>query len=111
MNTNVVDAQYRAMGLEFPGEAETLAQWVEQLATVPLICQPGSQWNYSVATDVLGRLVEVWSGQELADFFRDRIFTPLGMTGYWFCGCSRPAAAICRVVRTSEWWRYEFGGQ
>ena len=80
MNTNVVDAQYRAMGLEFPGKAETLAQWVEQLATVPLICQPGSQWNYSVATDVLGRLVEVWSGQELADFFRDRIFTPLGMT-------------------------------
>lgn len=79
MNTNVVDAQYRAQGLEFPGKPDDLAQWVEQLATVPLMCQPGSQWNYSVATDVLGRLVEVWSGQCLAEFFQDRIFTPLGM--------------------------------
>jgi CubicO group peptidase (beta-lactamase class C family) len=79
MNTNVVDAQYRAQGLEFPGKPDDLAQWVEQLATVPLMCQPGSQWNYSVATDVLGRLVEVWSGQSLAEFFQDRIFTPLGM--------------------------------
>lgn len=80
MNTNVVDAQYREQGMEFPGKPDNLAHWVEQLASVPLICQPGSQWNYSVATDVLGRLVEVWSGQELAVFFRERIFGPLGMT-------------------------------
>lgn len=84
MNANVVDAQYRAKRLEFPGKAENLAQWVEQLASVPLLCQPGSQWNYSVATDVLGRLVEIWSGQSLADFFYHRIFLPLEMleTGF-----------------------------
>ena len=79
MNTNVVDAEYRARHLEFPGKADSLAQWVDTLASVPLICQPGSQWNYSVAIDVLGRLVEVWSGQGLAEFFHDRIFAPLGM--------------------------------
>ena len=80
MNTNVVDAEYRARHVEFPGKADTLAQWVKALASVPLICQPGSQWNYSVAIDVLGRLVEVWSGQGLAEFFHDRIFAPLGMS-------------------------------
>ena len=57
MHTNVVDAEYRARDLEFRGKAATLAQWVEELAAVPLICQPGTQWNYSVAIDVLGRLV------------------------------------------------------
>jgi len=79
MNTNVVDAAYRAHQLEFPGKAATLAEWVEGLASVPLLCQPGSQWNYSVATDVLGRLVEVWSQQELASFFNEHIFAPLAM--------------------------------
>ncbi|HBK13701.1 MAG TPA: serine hydrolase, partial [Gammaproteobacteria bacterium] len=79
MNTNVVDAAYRAQQLEFPGKAATLAEWVEGLASVPLLCQPGSQWNYSVATDVLGRLVEVWSQQELASFFNEHIFVPLAM--------------------------------
>tara|TARA_B100000900_G_scaffold295997_1_gene254566 strand:+ start:3083 stop:4360 length:1278 start_codon:yes stop_codon:yes gene_type:complete len=80
MHTNVVDAEYRARDLEFRGKAATLAQWVEELAAVPLICQPGTQWNYSVAIDVLGRLVEVWSGQGLAEFFQERIFAPLGMS-------------------------------
>ena len=75
MNTNVVDAAYRAQQLEFPGKAATLAEWVEGLASVPLLCQPGSQWNYSVATDVLGRLVEVWSQQELASFFNEHILS------------------------------------
>ncbi len=79
MNTNVVDAAYRAQQLEFPGKAATLAEWVEGLASVPLLCQPGSQWNYSVAPDVLGRLVEVWSQQELASFFNEHIFVPLAM--------------------------------
>jgi CubicO group peptidase (beta-lactamase class C family) len=42
--------------------------------------QPGAEWNYSVATDVLGRVVEVASGQSLDEFFRSRIFEPLGMS-------------------------------
>ena len=51
----------------------------EQIAEIPLLCQPGSQWNYSVSTDVLGALVEVWSGQNLRDFILINICQPLGM--------------------------------
>ena len=47
---------------------------------MPLVFQPGSEWNYGVSTDVLGRLVEVISGQPLDEFFEQRIFAPLGMT-------------------------------
>jgi CubicO group peptidase (beta-lactamase class C family) len=56
-----------------------LAQTTEALATVPLLFEPGSAWNYSVATDVVARLVEVVSGQKLDDYFRQHIFGPLGM--------------------------------
>jgi len=58
----------------------TLAEQIDKLAKQPLIVQPGSAWNYSLSADVLGRVVEVVSGQTLDVFFRDRILTPLGMT-------------------------------
>lgn len=61
-----------------------LAQMVEALGRVPLLFQPGSAWNYSVATDVVGRLVEVVSGQALDDYFREHIFAPLGMDDTFF---------------------------
>src|SRR4051812_26701015 len=75
-----VDAMYRAMGHEWgtpPGadSAEVCRQW----AATPLAFQPGSEWNYGVSTDVLGRLVEVISGLSLDEFFERRIFAPLGM--------------------------------
>jgi CubicO group peptidase (beta-lactamase class C family) len=74
------DAMYRAAGHEWgtpPGadSAEVCRQW----ASIPLVFQPGSEWNYGVSTDVLGRLVEVISGQPLDEFFEQRIFAPLGM--------------------------------
>ncbi|MGY1604041.1 serine hydrolase domain-containing protein [Geodermatophilus sp. SYSU D00815] len=74
------DAMYRAAGHEWgtpPGadSAEVCRQW----AAIPLVFQPGSEWNYGVSTDVLGRLVEVVSGQPLDEFFEERIFAPLGM--------------------------------
>ncbi len=84
MNANAVDQYYRDEGLVFPGSPESLAILVERLAQAPLLCQPGTQWNYSVATDVLGRLVEIWSDQSLADYFDKHIFTPLGMTSTGF---------------------------
>ena len=84
MNANVVDREHRDQKIEFPGTAGTLEELVERLAGIPLIAQPGTQWNYSVSTDVLGRLVEVWSGLSLEAFFKERIFEPLGMhdTGF-----------------------------
>jgi len=79
MHTNVVDEAYRDGSIEFGLKEGLLEDQVNKLAKIPLICQPGSQWNYSVSSDVLGRLVEVWSGQSLAAFFETAIFKPLGM--------------------------------
>lgn len=76
-----VDAIYRAGGFEWgnpPGQ--DLAQVCDTFASFPLLFQPGREWNYGVSTDVLGRVVEVASGQTLDAFFEERIFGPLGMT-------------------------------
>ena len=60
-------------------DASTLAQFVDALAAMPLAFQPGTRWNYSYATDVCGRLVEVIAGMPLGRFLRERIFAPLRM--------------------------------
>ena len=81
-----VDARYRAAGFEWSvPRGMDLAGCCEAWAEQPLLFQPGTEWNYSVATDVLGRVVEVASGQRLGDFLAERIFAPLGMTdtGFW----------------------------
>jgi CubicO group peptidase (beta-lactamase class C family) len=76
-----VDAMYRAAGYEWGSPRDLdLAGCVDQWASLPLLFQPGSEWQYSVSTDVLGRLVEVISGQTLEEFFASRILRPLGMT-------------------------------
>ena len=59
--------------------AKTNDELMKKLAPIPLNYHPGEAWQYSVATDVVGRLVEVISGQDLATFFRERIFDPLDM--------------------------------
>jgi CubicO group peptidase (beta-lactamase class C family) len=58
---------------------------VTELGEIPLMYQPGTRWHYSLSTDVLGRLVEVVSGQTFDVFLRERIFGPLGMddTGFY----------------------------
>ncbi|MBO0804961.1 MAG: beta-lactamase family protein [Nocardiopsaceae bacterium] len=76
-----VDALYRAAGYEWgTPRGATLEQGCNTWAGIPLLFQPGAEWNYSVATDVLGRVVEVASGQPLDSFFASRILGPLGMT-------------------------------
>jgi CubicO group peptidase (beta-lactamase class C family) len=85
--THVTDAIYRAKGYDFgyPKDAD-LAQAVHDWCSSPLVFQPGTGWNYSVATDVLGRLIEIWSGQSLDVFMRERILEPLGMDDTeWWC--------------------------
>ena len=59
---------------------DTLAEMVTKLSKLPLAHQPGEVWEYSVAVDVLGRIVEIVSGQELDVFLAERIAKPLGMT-------------------------------
>jgi CubicO group peptidase (beta-lactamase class C family) len=90
---NAVDEAYRAAGffLDPPPEHD-LASACDVWAGLPLLFEPGTEWNYSVSTDVVGRIVEVVSGQSLADFFAQRIFAPLGMTdtGFSVSDADRP---------------------
>jgi CubicO group peptidase (beta-lactamase class C family) len=76
-----VDTLYRLRGYEWgtPPGADN-AQVSEDLAAMPLLFQPGSEWNYGMSTDVLGRLVEVLAGKPLDEVFAERVFGPLGMT-------------------------------
>src|ERR1022692_4066330 len=76
-----VDAMYRAAGFEWASPPDVdLAHACDIWAGIPLLFQPGAEWNYSVATDVLGRVIEVVSGQSLDEFFTERILRPLGLT-------------------------------
>ncbi|MGY1742219.1 MULTISPECIES: serine hydrolase domain-containing protein [unclassified Blastococcus] len=76
-----VDAMYRAAehGFGTPAGADS-AEVCRQWAELPLVFQPGTEWNYGVSTDVLGRLVELWGGAPLDEVFAERVFGPLGMT-------------------------------
>jgi len=80
MFNHPVDAMYRSAGFEWGTPRDTdLAGCCERWARLPLRCQPGTEWNYSVATDVLGRVVEIVSGQSLDRFFAERVLGPLAM--------------------------------
>jgi CubicO group peptidase (beta-lactamase class C family) len=84
-HAHAVDEIYRARGYEFGApRGVDLAGACEVWASCPLLFQPGSEWNYSVATDVLGRVVEVVSGQPLDRFLAEEITGPLGMTDTGF---------------------------
>jgi len=75
-----VDGIYRDRGFEFGSpQGLDLAGAVDVWAGLPLLFEPGSEFNYSVSTDVLGRVIEVISGQTLDAVFKERIFDPLGM--------------------------------
>ena len=80
MNATPVDAMYRDQGVDFQTSDRTLAEVVELAATLPLLAQPGTAWNYSIATDVVGQLVAVLSGRGFGDFLHDRVLAPLGMS-------------------------------
>ena len=70
---------YAADKVDFWPQSGGLAETIERLTRQPLLFQPGTRWNYSVATDVIGRIVEIVSGEPLDRFFRRRILEPLGM--------------------------------
>ncbi len=79
MDATLVDRMYREEGVDFQTAETSLAEVVAKAARLPLLAQPGAEWNYSIATDVLGHLVAVISGQPFDDFLRERIIRPLGM--------------------------------
>lgn len=65
--------------LDFAPGARTLADTAKELARLPLAFRPGTRWEYSVGIDIIGRVIEVISGQSLAEFLEKEIFDPLGM--------------------------------
>lgn len=79
-NPGVLGAEMEERKVIFRSDHGTLAEAASGMASLPLAFQPGTRWEYSVAIDLLGRVVEVVSGQPLDAFFADHIFGPLGMT-------------------------------
>ena len=79
-----LDKCYREAGLHRLHECD-LQEMVARLGEIPLLYQPGTKWHYSIAADVLGRLIEVVSGQPFDAFLNEQIFQPLGMddTGFY----------------------------
>jgi CubicO group peptidase (beta-lactamase class C family) len=90
---SAVDQMYRKAPIF---TAKSLAEMVKAIASMPLLHQPGEFWEYSVSTDVLGRVVEVASGTDLDSFVRERVTGPLKMsdTGFWV----KPAA-VARLAK------------
>jgi CubicO group peptidase (beta-lactamase class C family) len=85
--SNNLDKMYRKAKLGNVGDGlnTSLAESVDKMAKLPLLFDPGTAWNYSMSTDVCGRLIEVISGHNLDDYLRDNVTEPLGMadTGFY----------------------------
>lgn len=80
-----VDEMYRQIGLDAMERGSDLADRVDLIADLPLRHHPGKRWSYSMATDVLGRVVEVVDGRSFAEALYDRVLGPLGMVDTGFC--------------------------
>src|SRR5260370_19954751 len=92
-----VEAKFSQPGiLEYDSRGMTPAEQVERIAKAPLIHQPGTMWEYSMAVDILGRVVEAASGKRLAVFLDERLFTPLKLvdSSFWF-----PASKMSRLAQ------------
>jgi CubicO group peptidase (beta-lactamase class C family) len=80
MERTNVDAAYRKLGVADRARAgNTLRTMVDTLAELPLEFSPGTRWNYSVSTDVVGHVIEIISGQRLDAYLREHVLQPLGM--------------------------------
>jgi len=81
--------------------ADTLAQLVEKVAAVPLVAEPGSQWTYSISTTVLGRIVELVSGQRFDEYLQQHLFTPLAMHDTGFFVPAQKLPQLTQIYRVS----------
>ena len=96
-------SRHRLPGLPYFESAPTLEEFANRLGSLPLIADPGQRWSYSVALDLLGRVIEVASGMSFDAFLQKRIFEPLGMTNTFF---QVPDAAKARMTTNHAF----FGG-
>jgi len=93
MERDHLDEAYRKLGIA--DGSGTLRDMVEKVAALPLEFSPGTRWGYSIATDVVGHLVELMSGQPLDAYLGEKIFAPLGMVD---TGFTVPPAALDRFA-------------
>lgn len=96
-----VDKQY--LGARLLSRADSLDQTIDKLSRLPLLHQPGTRFEYSVSTDVLGHLIERTTGTKLDEFFQNRIFEPLGMRDTGFSVPPEKAERLaCNYTPNSE---------
>lgn len=81
----------------------TNAEHATMLAAMPLICQPGAEWNYSRSTDILGRIIEVVSGKSLGAYLAERILAPLQMAETAFHTPEANAGRLAEAFETDPW--------
>jgi CubicO group peptidase (beta-lactamase class C family) len=82
--------------------SKDLHEFIEKLAKIPLVYQPGKGWTYSVSMDIEGYIVEKLSGQSLPDFMRDHIYTPLGMRDAGFFVPAEKRNRFVTLYRTGQ---------
>jgi CubicO group peptidase (beta-lactamase class C family) len=93
-----VDKVYAEVGVR-RGRGETLMEFMDKLAQVPLLYQPGERWMYSLSTDVCGALVEKISGKRFDRYLKEAIFDPLGMKDTSFFVAPEKADRFCANYR------------
>ena len=79
------------------------AEHATMLAAMPLVCQPGAEWNYSRSTDILGRIIEVVSGKSLGAFLTERILAPLQMAETGFFTGEQNAGRLAEPFAKDPW--------
>lgn len=82
--------------------SDTLEQLVEKVAAVPLISEPGTQWNYSISTTVLGRIVEIVSAQDFDDYLHQHVLMPLQMSDTGFYVEPQKLSQLTQIYRVSN---------
>jgi CubicO group peptidase (beta-lactamase class C family) len=104
LHNHVVDEMYRAAGYEFGAPPRSnIAECVDDWARLPLLFQPGSAWGYGVSHDVLGHLIQLWTGQTLDVALASQVLEPLGMNDtVWWCDKSRQHRLAALYLPTRE---------
>ncbi len=81
----------------------TSEEHAKLIASMPLMCQPGTEWNYSRSTDILGRVIEVVSGKTLGAYLNERILSPLQMNETGFSTPQGNASRIAQPFAADPW--------
>jgi CubicO group peptidase (beta-lactamase class C family) len=103
--TGVAADKWKAAGIQgwyFADRDEPIGETIKRVAALPMDAQPGSEWVYGYATDILGVVIEKASGQSLDQFLKESIFTPLGMSDTYFFLPKEKANRLAKVYSPKE---------